>query len=904
MRSVVPAMVALLVGSSALGFEGVQFESGHVHPIELSADGERLYAVNTSEHHLSVFDASGVGTPVLLGEVFVGMEPVSVRERVANEAWVVSHISDAVNIVDTGTMKVVRTLLPGDEPTDVVFAGNRAFVCVSQEDRIAVYDTTDLDAAPVFIDLDMSDPRSLVVSSDGSRVYVCALDSQNETTIVHQDDVASLGGPPAPDPPMDAGLPAPPEVSLIVRYDGATWRDETGGSWDAAIPYTLLDHDVVGIDTASLAVVEVFRGVGTTLFNLAVNPVSGELYCTNQEALNEVRFEPNLNANFVRNRITIIDPTGGGVTPTHLNPHIDFSNPAGSALERAESLAFPLDIAVSGDGTAVYVAAFGSKKVGVLNATTGARTRTIDVGDGPSGLALDEADDRLFVMNRLASTVSIVSLLDDSAVDISIGYDPSPQEIKDGRSLFYDAAFSSAHGEATCASCHVFAGMDNISWDLGDPTGELTTRGATTFHPMKGPMATQSLKGLPPTSPFHWRGDRETLADFNPAFVSLLGRATELTTGEFASLEAFIESTIYPPNPNQNLDGSIPDPPSGPNPLAGQQLFETGSLVGGIECVDCHTMPTGALDLIIPAALLQDSQDFLVPHLRNMYEKTRFDRDQPTNVRGFGFTKDGAIDTMMRFLEFPAFNFSNDGEREDMTAFMMAFNFETAAALGAQWTLDATNGGVGIPRINTLMAVADAAQVGLIAKGPDGTGTSRGWTYLGAGDWMSDRDADPLFDLDDLTLLAAAEPITFTAVLLGSEDRLGTDRDRDGFLDRDELDAGSDPANPASTPDAVAVPDAASVIGADIRVSPNPARGAFVTVSVGFENRAPVTITVHDVQGRLVRTLARDEVTDATAFAVEWDFRNDSGRRVEPGIYFVRGAAAEASSSQRLVVMR
>ena len=324
-------------------------------------------AVNTSEHHLSVFDATA-GVPVLLGEVFVGMEPVSVRERTSGEVWVVSHISDAVNIVDVSTMRVVRTLLPGDEPTDVVFAGNRAFVCLSQEDRIAVYDTSDLDLDPTFIDLDMSDPRSLVVSGDGSRVYVCALDSQNETTIVPREAVDALGGPPAPDPPMDGDLPAAPEVGLIVRHDGAAWRDETGGAWSSAIPYTLLDQDVIGIDTASLAVVDIFRGAGTALFNLAVNPATGVIYCTNQEALNEVRFEPKLKANFIRNRITVIDPIGGGVSPIPLNPHIDFDDPNGSPFERAESLAFPLDVVVSEDGSRVYVAAFGSAKVGVLDA--------------------------------------------------------------------------------------------------------------------------------------------------------------------------------------------------------------------------------------------------------------------------------------------------------------------------------------------------------------------------------------------------------------------------------------------------------------------------------------------------------------------------------------------------------
>ena len=34
-----------------------------------------------------------------------------------------------------------------------------------------------------------------------------------------------------------------------------------------------------------------------------------------------------------------------------------------------------------------------------------------------------------------------------------------------------DAEVSSANGEAACASCHVFGNMDDLAWDLGDPSG-------------------------------------------------------------------------------------------------------------------------------------------------------------------------------------------------------------------------------------------------------------------------------------------------------------------------------------------------------------------------------------------------------------------------------------------------
>src|SRR5215831_4334636 len=54
----------------------VHFESAHVHPACMTPSGDRLLVVNTPDNRLSVFDLSG-GTPSRIGEIFVGMEPVS-----------------------------------------------------------------------------------------------------------------------------------------------------------------------------------------------------------------------------------------------------------------------------------------------------------------------------------------------------------------------------------------------------------------------------------------------------------------------------------------------------------------------------------------------------------------------------------------------------------------------------------------------------------------------------------------------------------------------------------------------------------------------------------------------------------------------------------------------------------
>ena len=108
----------------------VTFETGQVRPLALSPSGMRLFACNTPDNRLEVFSITA-GNLTHIDSIPVGMEPVAVAARSDTEVWVVNHLSDSISIVDlTSTpARVSRTLLVGDEPRDIVFAGtNRAFI--------------------------------------------------------------------------------------------------------------------------------------------------------------------------------------------------------------------------------------------------------------------------------------------------------------------------------------------------------------------------------------------------------------------------------------------------------------------------------------------------------------------------------------------------------------------------------------------------------------------------------------------------------------------------------------------------------------------------------------------------------------------------------------------------------
>ena len=86
-------------------------------------------------------------------------------------------------------------------------------------------------------------------------------------------------------------------------------------------------------------------------------------------------------------------------------------------------------------------------------------------------------------------------------------------------------------------------------------------------------------------------------------------------------------------------------------------------------------------------------------------------------------------------------------------------------------------------------------------------------------------------------------------------------------------------------------------------VRPNPARsGTEVTFRMPGAG-GPVTLRVHDVSGRLVRTLLDGYVTGG-ARSARWDRRNESGALVAPGMYFYRLETAHGVRMRKGTLLR
>ena len=755
------------------------FETGQVRPLALAANGRYLVAVNTPDNRLEILRIRRGAAPhralTAIGSVQVGLEPVAVAVR-GRKAWVVNHLSDSVSIVDLSNprrARVVRTLQVGDEPRDIVFAGpdrGRAFIATAHRGQnhpqdpqlitpgvgradVWVFDARNPGPTPAgtpiaIVNLFSDTPRALAVSPDGSRVYAAAFHSGNRTTALH-DLLVTNGGDSAPD---GRGLPGPntnfqglpqPETGLIVQFRDGHWVDDIGRSWDDKVRFDLPDQDVFVIDAGAETPglldggTSSFAGVGTVLYNLAVNPVSGTVYVSNTEADNLTRFEGSgdfagstVRGAFHRTRITLLG--AAGVEPRHLNKHVDFTDccdPIPNPVND-RSLSIPLGMAVSADGATLYLAAHGSAKVGIFDTAElendsfvpDAASHVELSGGGPTGLVLDEARGRLYVLTRFDNSISVVDTATRSEVDHVALFNPEPPEVVAGRPFLYDARLTSSNGTVACASCHVFGDLDSLAWDLGAPDEEplenpgpfatgpfLPGEEFEDFQPLKGPMTTQSLRGMANHGPMHWRGDRTGANDvavseqpdtglfdevaafkkFNGAFVGLNGRHQELSAAEMQAFTDFVLRITYPPNPIRSLDNSL----TASQERGRQHLLETpdsvGLPAGLVSCATCHvTDPAGNAEHGVAAPgffgtdgrLVVEGDDFLtpengtdvqplkVPHFRNLYQKVGMfgtpdlpngfpvdDSHQGDQIRGFGFLHDGSTDTIFRFINVVGF---------------------------------------------------------------------------------------------------------------------------------------------------------------------------------------------------------------------------------------------------------
>lgn len=805
-------LILLALISRAFAFE--HFEARQVHPVDLTPDGSKLLALQSVSHRLSVFDTGTPlrSRPLLIAEIPVSTSPVSVRARTNDEAWVVNEVSDSISIVSLSQKLVVATLRVADEPADLIFANGKAFVSCAQARKVIVFDATTR-AQIAEIQIDALQPRALCASPDGSTVYLASLDSGNQTTILPR---ASAPLPPAP---TNSSLPAAPSTALIVAAD------------DPRITHTVLDHDIAAIDTTTLQLSTWFGGVGTHLFGLATHP-DGSVFCVNSESLNLTRFEPELNGHFSLHRLSRLNPSNGSILHHDLNPGIErATTPVPASIDRA--LAQPTSVALNADGSRAWVTAFNSDRVAEINTSTGAILQNIDLRPsgattlemrGPRDSTLSSDNSRLYVLNKLSDTLTTLETTTGEILSEQMlgSTDPMPANIRQGRGVLYDARLS-GNGTVSCATCHLDADRDGLAWDLGDPGGQMTSIPSADLsihdfsvfnrqvHPMKGPLTTQTLRGLalndarpndpttgdarPPqaiTTKFHWRGDKPSIQSFNSTFPNLMG-GNVIPSVQMDLLTEYLLSIRLHPNPNRNLDRTLKTSLNGGNPVNGLAIFNDHNLS---HCIVCHDFNAGTDQNLNDNFSVGSSQPMKNPGFRQLYQRADIFDPNGTSLSGFGLGSDGsghelpivhpyALDRLDR-LPLTALKRQN---LADLKAYLMSFDTATPPAVGREQTITLSNrSSTEITDLLTLLEnQATSGSIGVVGWGRH-HGVSKQLRFDPASNrYISDSSAEaPMTRSEFLALIINDDALTVSGVSLGETTNRGGDRNSNGQADRDE----------------------------------------------------------------------------------------------------------------------
>ena len=862
-------------GEIQIGTTFVNFESPHVHPIDLSPAGYILAVANTPDSRVELFDTF-TSPPEILASIRVGVDPVTVRFRTEEELWVVNHISDTISIVDIDAEQVVRTLQTGDEPADVVFVSSKAYVTCSQENTVEVFDVDDLEKPSSKIRIEGEDPRSLVVSPDGKTIYAAVFESGNSSTILAGGitNEAMMDYPPnvvsSPDSPYEGQNPPPlrndtavrplqetvneaPAVSLIVRKDeDNVWRDGNGTDWtefvsgEAApksgrpVGWDVVDNDIAMIDVATGKVSYTTR-LMTIAMAMDVHPVTGEVLLVGTEARNEIRYEPDLQSEFSTVMGAIVR-SDDEKKVFDLNPHLDYAAKTLPLAERRESIGDPRAVQYDAAGNRAYVAGMGSDNLAVLD-STGTRIGTIPTGEGPTGLALDAENNRMFVLNRFDASISVVDLAEQKEVSRAKFFDPTPYAVKRGRRVFYNTHLTSGLGQVSCATCHVDGRMDRLAWDLGNPA--MPTKPERRFlrfsntktmnaSPMKGPMVTQTLQDIDQKGPFHWRGDRMTLEDFNPTFIDLLGNDREMGEIEMADFKTFLASIHFPPNPyredDNSLSRSVPLPgryttgafgeagnplPNGNADRGFKTIFSRMKhpMLGNATCLECHSQTSGLAQTsrkgehALTSRTAASQEMFKIVQLRNLYDKEGFTTASRKSLSGFGFFHDGSVDTLERFVSQDMFALKNDQDVADTVAFLLSFSGNGSSAqeragwssspegsesreshsfVGTQVTLYPEESRRDrLAKIQTITRIARRGEIEAVATvaGDPDTPPVLAMTQSSRGSFITE---DSRATFSDRHLSETRGTVNVTVVPSGQAKRIAFDRDGDLIMDSQE----------------------------------------------------------------------------------------------------------------------
>ncbi len=451
-----------------------------------SGNAARLWVVNPDNDSVSVFDTA---TNTRIQEITVGTAPRTLARAADGRIWVANRSGTSINIVDVNSLTVASTVaLPrASQPYGLVIAadGNAYLSLEATGQVLKLNGSTGATLATLAVG---ARPRHLAVSGDGTRLLVSRF------------------------------------VTPPLAGEGTAVVDTSSGG-----------GEVLAVNTATMAITSTVRlqhgnkadseiqgsGIPNYLGAALIAPDGLTAWVPSKQ--------DNIRRGGLRNGL----PLDFQNTVRAISSRINLGTLAEDSAARVDHDNASLASAGAYDATGAYlfVALETSRQVAVLDPRRGAELFRIEVGLAPQAVAVSADGSRLYVQNFMGRSVSVIDispLTQFGALRSTLVATPAATTDKlsatvlKGKQLFYDARDPRLARDAymSCATCHNDGGHDGRVWDL-------TSQG-------EGLRNTISLRGRAGgQGRLHWSNNFDEVQDFEGQIRTLAGGTGLMTDAQY-----------------------------------------------------------------------------------------------------------------------------------------------------------------------------------------------------------------------------------------------------------------------------------------------------------------------------------------------------------------------------------
>jgi len=245
----------------------------------------------------------------------------------------------------------------------------------------------------------------------------------------------------------------------------------------------------------------------------------------------------------------------------------------------------------------------------------------IPTGAAPKGMAMSEDGTRLYVADQLDDKISVIDLQSfESLGAIDLGGPEKITVTRRGRQVFVNAS-GTFQNQYTCYTCHPDYHEDGLVYNMaGKDMG-------------RNPTNVQSLREINHTAPYKWNGKNQSVyKQDGMRFSTVLTRTEAFSFPDLDALASFILTGIKnPPNLMYNPTGEL-----SAAALRGKEIFERTVDIYGKEippkgrCVTCHPAPYFSnfqLEDVGSLSEMDDTMKFDTPHLNNIFASAPYLHD-------------------------------------------------------------------------------------------------------------------------------------------------------------------------------------------------------------------------------------------------------------------------------------